>query len=72
MKVIASQVKLSIVLEAAEMFTTAGALVKSERREVPCDLVGHLPQNSFTWSLDIANCPQPSDGITYQILLFFF
>lgn len=59
MKVIARQVKPSMASRAPEMFSRAGTQVNSESREVLCDLAGHLPQSSFAWSLDVANCPQP-------------
>lgn len=59
MKVIASQVKPSMASRAPQMFTRAGTRVNSESREVLRDLAGHLPQNSFAWSLDVANCLQP-------------
>lgn len=58
MKVLASQVELSVMSSAQEMFTRAGTRVKSESREMLCDLAGHWPQSSSAWFLDVTNCLQ--------------
>lgn len=57
-KVLASQVKPSVMWRAPEMFTRAGTRVKSESREMLCDLAGHWPQSSFAWFLGVTNCQQ--------------
>lgn len=43
-KVLASQVKPSVMSSAPEMFTRAGTRVKSEIREMLCDPAGHWPK----------------------------
>lgn len=70
-KVLASQVKPSVMSDAPEMFTRAGTRVKSESRELLCDLAGHWPQSSFAWFLGVTIHPQSRVASPIKYCLLF-